>query len=429
MRYEKKMIKKRVAFFIRAYNDIDHFVPLIVEFIKKNENPLVVLNSDIEFEMDYRIKYISTLGKLEIYREIDFDYIKSTQRNSFLSKINSKLYSIRRNRKGVIGRIYRKLFFNCMKQMDFLREKGISSCVFEWSTPFARGEIVEKYFIAAKGMGLTTFAIPHGCNIFINSDVTTGYRGSTIKGKFVDQSDTQYFDYYIFQNPIRRDGWIKWGFSPIKTQAWGSLRFYPEWADINREICPKFDPGDEYNKKVKVVFMQFQKEYNVNNKLVLDTLKQVSQIEGVALAVKDATREGKEFYDRNKVSGELGDSLIGWYGNEVHSPSLISWADCVIVIGGSIGVEVMLQNKHLIYPVFLNTNKTMYEYYDAALCVDNVGQIKSYLDDLKAGKKLKTPSGVEMMLKEIIYAGKDPYDVPMKYYDSISNNFLSYMED
>ena len=75
---------------------------------------------------------------------------------------------------------------------------------FEWSTPFARGDKIEKYFISSKALGIKTLALPHGCNIFVNSDVTSGYRDSLIKGKFVDQSETNLFDYYIFQNPIRK---------------------------------------------------------------------------------------------------------------------------------------------------------------------------------------------------------------------------------
>ena len=417
--------QERVAFFIRAYNDVDHFVPLLAEFIKKGENPLIVLITDIEFENDYRIQYLRTLGGFEVFRDVDIDFIKAEKRDTFLSKMSRKIYSIRRNRKGLIGKLHRKLFFNCEAQMYFLRAKNISVCVFEWSTPFARGEVFEKYFFAAKGIGLTTIAIPHGCNIFINSDVTVGYRKSIIKGKFVDQRDTQYFDYYVLQNPIRRDGWIKWGFDPVKTQAWGSLRFYPDWANINREICPKFESGLNDGNKLKVVFMQFQKEYNVHNKQVMHTLKELSKLGYISLAVKDATREGKAFFDRNKAAGELGDAMIGWYGNEVHSPSLISWADCVIVIGGSIGIEVMLQKKHLIYPVFLNSNLTMYEYFDAAHCANSLPEVKDLLYKLGSGKNLPTPPGVEAMLKEIVYAGEEPFNVPQKYYKKIKdkNNF------
>ena len=72
-------------------------------------------------------------------------------------------------------------------------------CAFEWSTPFARGELIEKYFFAAKGIGITTIAIPHGCNVFLNSDVTVGYRKLIQRGIIPDQSDTSLFDYYIFQ--------------------------------------------------------------------------------------------------------------------------------------------------------------------------------------------------------------------------------------
>ena len=155
-------------------------------------------------------------------------------------------------------------------------------------------------------MGITTIAIPHGCNVFLNSDVTFGYRKLIQKGVIPDQSDRNLFDYYIFQNPIRRDGWIKWGYNPIKTQAWGSLRFYPEWASINKEICPKFNYEKNDADKIKVVFMQFQKEYNLKNELIFDTLKNISSLENILLAVKDSTREGKEYYDKNKKSSSLG---------------------------------------------------------------------------------------------------------------------------
>jgi len=422
-------VSKRVAFFIRAYNDVDHFVPLIAEFIKRKENPIVILNAEIEFETDYRIAYLFTLGEFEIHRDIDHKYIRSQLRDSFLKKVRNKLYALRRNRKGLIGKLSRKWFFDCSTQMEFLRDKNIGTCIFEWSTPFARGEVVEKYFIAAKGIGITTFAIPHGCNVFINSDVTFGYRAIIQKGNIPDQTDTQLFDYYVFQNPIRRDGWIKWGFSSVRTQAWGSLRFDPIWADINRAICPPFNPSERHDEKLKVVFMQFQKEYNIKNAEVFKSLKTVSQIDGVALVVKDATREGKAFYDRNRVSGELGSSLLGWYGNEVHSPALIDWADCVIVIGGSIGVEVMLQGKHLIYPVFLSSNETMYEHFDAALCPETEDEMTELIEILKSGRELERPKGVDKMLREIVYGGKDKFDVTQSYYEKISNNYLDFVKD
>tara|TARA_Y100000992_G_scaffold183583_1_gene124002 strand:- start:187 stop:1473 length:1287 start_codon:yes stop_codon:yes gene_type:complete len=424
------MQRDRTAFFIRAYNDVDHFVPLIAEFIKKKENPLIVLTTDLDFENDYRVKYLKTLGDFEIFRDKDHEFIEYEKRDTFLKKLSSRIYSIKRNRNGFFGSLYRRLYFDCEKELNFLRNNNISECVFEWCSPFERGEILEKYFTAAKGIGLKTISIPHGCNIFINSDVTLGYRANTVKGKeFVDPTDRKKFDYYVLQNPIRRDGWIKWGYDPIKTQAWGSLRFYPDWAKINKEICPKFDPKLKNNNKLKVVFMQFQKDYNVHNKMVMDSLRELSKLEFISLAVKDATREGKAFYNRNKSAGELGDALIGWYGNEVHSPSLINWADCVIVIGGSIGIEAMLQEKHLVYPIYLNSNQTMYEYFDAAHCPDSLEKMKDLLGELKSNPSILKPTGIDKMLKEIVYAGGEPFNVPLKYYEIIKDKNLRYGKD
>lgn len=420
------MNQDRVAFFIRAYNDVDHFVPVIAEFIKKNENPIIVVTSDIELENDYRIVYLKTLGVFEIFKDIDFDFINASKRGTILSKILSKFYSLKRNRKGLIGKLHRKLFYNASKQLDFLHSNNISTCVFEWSTPFDKGEVLEKYFLAATGIGLTTIAIPHGCNIFINSDVNIGYRKMIMKGNLVDQQDRDLFDYFILQNPIRRDGWIKWGLDPVKTQAWGSTRFYPDWAKTNKDICPKFIPDVVEDGKLKVVFMQFQKDYNVHNELVMDALRELSHFNFISLAVKDATRAGKEYFNKENSGSVLGDALIGWYGNEVHSPALIDWADCVIVIGGSIGIEAMLQNKHVVYPTYLNSNHTMYEYYQAAHCPNGFSEIKKLLEDLHMNKKTPTLPGVENMLREIIYAGNKPYNVPLKYYEKIKEKNLSY---
>lgn len=420
------MIYKRTAFFIRAYNDVDHFVPLIAEFIKKNENPLIVLTTNINFENDYRIIYLRNLGDFEIFRDEDKDFINYEVRNTFFSKLSSRLYSIRRNRRGIIGRYYRKLRFNCKKELDFLINKNIGACIFEWCSPFERGEVLERYFIAAKGIGLKTISIPHGCNIFMNSDVTTGYRNETIKGRLINAKDRNLFDYYVLQNPIRRDGWVRWGYDPLKTQAWGSTRFYPDWAKINKEICPKFKSNNITDKKLKVVFMQFQKDYNVHNELVMNALSKLSKLDFISLAVKDATREGKAFYNRNKAAGELGPALIGWYGNEVHSPALIDWADCVIVIGGSIGIEVMLQNKHLIYPTYLNSNLTMYEFFNAAHCAESFEDIQIILNKIKMNPDMPQPEGINKMLKEIVYAGEEPFNVPLQYYKSIKESTLNY---
>ncbi|MDB9965146.1 hypothetical protein OAD55_01050 [Planktomarina temperata] len=417
---------RRIAFFMRAYNDIDHFSPVIAEFVKRNENPVIVFTSDIDFENDYRIKFLRTLGNFEVFMDVDKAFDKISNNNTFIKKLFQRFYKVKRNPKTLIGKCYRRFFHSTRKQFDFLHEKSIAACVFEWSTPFDKGEVIEKYFIAATGIGITTIAIPHGCNVFINSDVNVSYRKMIKRGKLIDQSDRALYDYFVLQNPIRRLGWIKWGLDPVKTQAWGSARFYPDWAMMNKNICPKFNPKIDHEGKLKVVFMQFQKDYNLHNELIMQALQKLSQIEYLSLVVKDATREGKAYYDRESGQGKLGPALVGWYGNDVHSPALIDWADCVIVIGGSIGVEVILQKKKLIYPTYLNSNLTMYEYFDAAYCASDFQEIEQLLELFHTSENVKPPPGAEEMMTEIVYAGEKPFNVPLRYYENIKNKSLAY---
>tara|TARA_E500000081_G_scaffold119387_1_gene123569 strand:+ start:1406 stop:2668 length:1263 start_codon:yes stop_codon:yes gene_type:complete len=418
---------KKFLFFIRAYNDFDHLAPLIWKCIQEGDKPVILITTSLNIEEDYRYKLITEDQPVEIIYDVDDIFEKHFQAKTTLEKISRRLYMLRRNPQNLLGKLYRKFFFNLTREMDFLRKENFDACIFEWSTPFARGDKIEKYFIATKAIGIKTFALPHGCNIFVNNDSHCGYRESLARGKFVDQSETQLFDYYIFQNPLRRDGWVQWGFDPIKTQAWGSLRFYPAWASKNLKACPTFQTDNSTSKKLNIVFMQFQKEYNILNEEVFEFLKVVSNINDVNLVVKDATREGKSFYDQSKATQELGKSLISWVGNEVHSPALIDWSDLVIVIGGSIGIEAMLQKKHVLYPSFLSTNNTLYEKFNSAHCTNSVGDSIKLIDDLKSGKHIDLPEGVSKMFTEIIYAGKDEFDVLEKYYSEISSNYLNYL--
>jgi hypothetical protein len=418
---------KRTAFFLRAYNDVDQICPLIAEFILNKKNPLIIITSDMDLENDYRFNYLKTLGDFEIVKNIDKEYVKFSQKKNFFLKLLSRLYLLKRNRKSFFGKIYRYFFFDCKAQVEFLKLKNVGFCVFEACSPYERGIIIEKYFLAAKGIGITTIALPHGCNLFLNPDVTIGYRKLIYKGVVQDQSDRNLFDYYIIQNPIRRDGWIKWGYDNVKTQAWGSLRYFPEWASKNREICPKFNFEGNSNDKTKIVFMQFQKDYNLNNDLVSDTLKKISFLKDALLIVKDTTREGKEYDDKNKKDKNFGESLVGWHGNEVHSPALIEWADVVIVVGGSsIGMEVILQNKILIDPRYLDANTTLYEYFDAAHCLNSYKELENFLKLIIEKKPLPKLTGVDKIIKEIIYAGKENFNVPRKHYQQLNEMNLNY---
>lgn len=418
--------KTRTLFFIRAYNDLDHFTPIIAEFVKRNENPIIISYCGLKLLNDHRVEYLKSIGATDFREMPDSKFISMSNAVTVYKKITRRIYNYTRQRNNWIARLRRHLFFDFSDELKFLHDNNVGACVFEWGTPFIRGDLVLRFFLAAKSKGIKTVAIPHGANVFVNSDVTIGYRQQFARGKYPDNSDRNLFDYYVLQNPIRRDGWIRWGYDPIKTQAWGSPRFYPEWARKNASLCPAYSPAFDHGVRLKVAFMQFQKDYNINKGEIEKTLKVLSRNPELCVVVKDSTRAGKEYFNRSKLSGQLGDSLMEWCGNEVHSPSLIDWADCVIVFGSSIGLEVLIHDKFLINPLFFHSNSTLYEYFGASHDVRTIDELNQVLKAIKNGELVNDNKAIDLLLNEVVYAGGKEFNVPEYYYDKISLPYLDY---
>ena len=418
----------RTAFFLRAYNDIDHIAPVIWKFIKKGDNPIVIFQTDIDYENDYRIKFLLSEGEVEIIRDLDAEYIKSQKISpSVFLKIYKKLYILKRNPKKLLGRIHRKFFFDCSKEMKFLHYNNVTQCVFEWATPYIRGEVIERYFIAAKGQGITTLCLPHGCNMFVHSDVNSGYRKSIISGRIPNLIDRNEYDYYIIQNPYRRDGWVKWGSNPMSTFAWGSARWCPEWQKLNQEICPEFVPKKDPGKRFKIVFMQYQSNYNIEKDLIWSLLSTIAADNRIQFVIKDSTRHGTQYNSKQFMQNYGNNDNVEFVGNEANSPTLIEWSDCVIAFGSSIGIEALCQGKPLINTHYLISNRTHFEKFDAALNAGSESEVISHIEKLINNSDYNVQDkGKQKIFKEFIYGGKDKHDVLESYHSKITNEYLSY---
>lgn len=417
-----------IVFFVRAYNDLDHFVPIIWKFIKEGKSPIVIFYTDIDYKDDYRIKILERAGDFEIYNFFDNEYVKYQKNsNGIFFKFFKKLYNLKRDPDSFVGKVYRRLFFDCSDEISFLRKNMVRQCVFEWGTPYNRGIVVERFFKAAKTTGITTFSLPHGCNIYTHPDVNVGYKKLSSKGKLINAKRRNEFDYYIFQNPIRRDGWVKWGYDPVKTQAWGSGRFHPTWQKLNLDNCPALEMEKEPGNRMKIIFMDHQKDYNVFVDKIWKLLDRIAGYDQFFLCIKQSTRSGKDYHSKSFRNKYREAKNVEFVGNENHSPKLIEWSDCVINYGSSIGMEALLQNKPLINPHYLHSNQTLFEQYDAALNAANEDEVIKYLERLTSGEALNVSGeGKNRICTEIIYGGKEEHDVFQYYFDQITSPSLNY---
>ena len=235
---------KRILFFIKTYNDLDHITPLIWRAVKDGSNPIVVFINKFPFDSDYRVKFLKSEGKLEILCMTDERHNGYTSGSGgIIFKIFRRIYFkklsiLDKVPDSYLERYYRKRFFDCSKEIKFLKDNNITSCVFEHSTPSSNGMVVEKFFRASKAIGIATFSIPHGGNVYTSLDVNERNVRLGKMGLFPTFKPRNEFDYYIHPDKIRRDCCVKWGHDHIKNQVWGSLRYYPEWQKINLKMCP-----------------------------------------------------------------------------------------------------------------------------------------------------------------------------------------------
>ena len=414
----------RTAFFLRAYNDLDHLAPLVWRFAADGLRPVVIVTTSLAYEDDYRMQHVRAAGDVEIHRIFDRDYERFQRPpKSPWRRLQRKLYTTRRNPESALGRWHRRAF-DCSEEIRFLREGDIGRCVFEWGTPYARGEVIERFFMAARGMGLPTFCLPHGCNIYIDADVNEGYRAAARRGRIPNSAHRNLYDYYVFQNPIRRDLMVRWGYDPLRTQAWGSVRFDPSWQRRNLEICPPFRPTRDPEDRIRVVFMHHQKNYNLHADRIWRLLERLAGDARFQLVLKSSTRGGTDYPSRS-FYGRYGDAAnVETVTSEVHSPALVDWAHCVINFGSSIGLEVLLQQKPLIVPTHLHSNRTLFERFGAGTIVasdDAVIEAVAGHHEARAA-----PDGVKAIFREVIYGGRDPHDVIESYRNRICANQLSY---
>ena len=67
----------------------------------------------------------------------------------------------------------------------------------------------------------------------------------------------------------------------------------------------------------------------------------------------------------------------------------------------------------------------MYEYYNAAHCVSSTDEMINILNNLKRNIEISTHR-IDNMIREIVYAGEDQFNVPLRYYELIKSDNLNY---
>ena len=142
--------------------------------------------------------------------------------------------------------------------------------------------------------------------------------------------------------------------------------------------------------------------YNVDKEKCLDLIELLISKEWIFLVIKDHARgDGGLPNDLRKKYNSLHNVEASI---SAHSPTLIEWSDIVISFS-TIGLEALLQNKQLINPSYLHTNRTIIDETLACHLANNNHDVLKLIEKFSKGELDRIPEESKIKLYREIITG------------------------
>jgi hypothetical protein len=271
------------------------------------------------------------------------------------------------------------------------------------------------FIVAARLLGRATVCLPHGLSVKLDAASNDEIRQGLANGS-LDWRDRNRVSAYVLNTEHHRRIHVeRYGGAPEVMQTWGSLRWAPEWFEINRALVEPYawPPED----RLKVVFMVPKWRNRVDAPAVLALVQRLQAHPDVALAIKGHPRSEDGGADPLHADPSIDWSRIQDVAG-VDSVALIRAADVVIDVGSSIGIEVVMQGKPLVNPFYLHEVRTLFDEIPG-ICVRAAGadDVIAYLEAHAAGDPFRPSSdAVAELLRRAVYADRPaPFDVLNDY--------------
>lgn len=332
----------KLIFFLRAYNDIDHIVPVIYKWLSLEDAAVdIVITTHQRFLSDLRLNLLKRFDAVNLH---------------FIGNFSAPGESIPKhvpNTVSSLPRIKDNAFVTRMMD-QLLTDVRRSVVVFDWTyTEFA--EIVTGY---CRELGVPTVSLPHGDAPFINKLETKDILNYTPLDDYVK---ARMFDHTVVPNELCAGRYNRF-LDNRRLRVLGSPRYNDEWLEIISKITP---PYKRVTDNLKIVFFLRDYNYAIFWEEVIRVLKLVLQFPGVELVVKHHTRTDEieklvNAYSALKVSSR---SNLEFVFEDVHSPALIEWADLVLDLGTSAVFQALKIDKPVLALDYLHPNYSTIAYY------------------------------------------------------------------
>ncbi len=397
-------MKKRLLFFLRHNNEIYHVTPIIWKWQFATDIPAVVVISNTSaINTDYRVKLLKSQENITVYL-ID-ELIEKYESRYGESSIKSPavLESGGQKKLNIIKKYllrYSKVLFPSIQekkknkyQEHFARfllselmgdvDRGL--VIFDWIS-----DNMTRYFDFAKPIcdkarekGFVTVSLPHGdephyCRMIRKKEIN--YKSVDLYTRAKDL-----FDYIVVPNELCARRYYK-HMGKDRIKILGSPRFNDEWlSKIGSLLTPYKTNGD--SGKLKIVFYLRSFAYPIFWEEVVNTISLIKQFSNIYLIVVHHTRPKSlhrltNNYPDLKPHVDENSKIIN---ADIHSTSLIRWADVILDIGTSAVFEAIKLNRPVLELEYLHATYTTISHYMpkcVMMCRDHLyNTIKSFISN------------------------------------------------
>ncbi len=399
-------------FVFRVAPDIDHIAPLAWKLLDEGETVHVLLSPGTEPDADHRLRFLMGFERFHVHR------VQGRLRGSLLYV----LFLLARHRVRAVGVEWGN---GLPAGYDDLRKPTGWAAVAR-SLVNSLGAAADPHqprmnaMVAARLLRRPVVCLPHGLSIKLDA-ATNDELARALEAGTLDHRDRNRFAAYVLNTEHHRQIEVEHAHGdPRVMQAWGSLRWAPEWFERNRALVDPWTwPADAENR-LKVVLMAPKWINRVHTEAAIDLVARIQDLDYVSLAVKGhprlADRDDPLRADPRIRYDEFLDVAA------IDSVALIAAADVVLDVGSSIGLEVVLQDTLLINPTYIHELKTLFDDIPGSCVTANdADEVVAALEAAAAGRpQPPDPAALRELMRRAVYADRDePFDVPGFYVERI----------
>ncbi len=351
-------------FFLRHYNDIDHVTPVMWEWMRCGHGAVAVVYSMPEYLDDYRLGFLKKSESFEL-RYID-DFLSSDSRSRKRQIVEGPRTDVARDVR--TAEVYDESVLS-----QVIDKTSPDVICFDWimSTSAAAVPVAQRAASIARQRKIPIISLPHGdsphCNEMIAADdLNFAWREIYSTGAI--------FDSVVVPNELCAKRYRPF-MSDERIAILGSPRYNNEWLKILGGLTPDytFGPHDSLN----VVLFLRSPQYPIFWQEVVRTIRMITARPGTKLVVKHHTRPSgadplKPLYDELEASPI---SNLRFAFDDVHSGSLLRWADVVMDVATSVSFEAVKANKPVLAMEYLHAGYSTIARYIPATemrCRDDV---------------------------------------------------------